>query len=99
MGYPDFGPEAAQVFRTLLWCMTYVFGGAALIGLSVYIVLLGSEILFSRPRSKAKRVKGAQSARNTGMGVKLSLTEPATSITAEPRENKPASFPCWQEMP
>lgn len=102
MGYPDFVLEPAQAFRTLLYCMTYVFGGAALIGVLVYIFLLGSEILFSKPRSRAKRVEGAQSARNVGMAeVNLSPTEPAI-LSTEPRDNervrRPA-FPVGQEMP
>src|SRR5215470_10567428 len=63
MGYPSFGPEAAQAFRILLYCMACIFGGAALIGLSVYIALLCSEMFFSQPRSKTQRAKALKSAR------------------------------------
>src|SRR6266849_6680909 len=44
MGNPGLDPEAAlQLFHALLYCVVYIFGGAAIIALSIYIVLLGSE--------------------------------------------------------
>ena len=56
MGNPGLFPEAAlQLFHILLYCMAYIFAGAALIALSVYIVLVCSEI-FSQPRSKGAKV-------------------------------------------
>jgi hypothetical protein len=57
MGYPSFGPEAALELRILLYCMAYFFGGAALIGLGVYVVLVCSEMFFSQPHSKTQRAK------------------------------------------
>ena len=57
MGYPSFGPEAALELRILLYCMAYFFGGAALIGLAVYVVLVCSEMFFSQPHSKTQRAK------------------------------------------
>jgi hypothetical protein len=63
MGYPDFNPQAAlELARILLYCMAYIFAGAALIGLSVYIFLVCSEMFFSPPRSKTHRAKVPQSA-------------------------------------
>lgn len=44
-----------QLFHSVLYCMAYIFGGAALIALSVYGVLVCSEI-FSQPRSKRAKV-------------------------------------------
>ena len=62
MAYPSVGPEAVLAFRLLLYCMSCIFGGAAVIAISVYIVLLGSEILFSRPHHKQLRANSSQSA-------------------------------------
>ena len=62
MGYPSFGPESAVAFRILLYCTAYIFGGAALIGLSLYVALLSTEMFFSQPLSKAKRAKVPQLA-------------------------------------
>ncbi len=44
MGYPSFGPEPVVAFRILLYCTAYIFGGAALIGLSLYVALLSAEM-------------------------------------------------------
>ena len=52
MGYFSFGSQAVLAWRILLYCAAWMFGGAALIGLSVYLVLLGSEVLFSECRNK-----------------------------------------------
>ncbi len=60
MGYPSFGPEPVVAFR-ILYCTAYIFGGAALIGLSLYVALLSAE-MFSQPLSKAKRAKVPQLA-------------------------------------
>jgi hypothetical protein len=62
MGNPSLDPTALQLFHVLLYCMAYIFGGAAVIALSVYIVLVCSEMFFSQPRSKTQRAKVLQSA-------------------------------------
>jgi len=87
MGYPSFGPEAAQAFRILLYCMAYIFGGAALIGLSVYLALLCSEMFFSQPRSKTQRAKASQSARRVPVAKEtLDLSAAETPILATPED-------------
>jgi hypothetical protein len=56
MGNPIFVPETAlQLFHVVLYCMAYIFGGVALIALSVYTVLVCTEML-SQPRSKRAKV-------------------------------------------
>ncbi len=68
MGNPGLFPEAAlQLFRILLYSMAYILGGAALTALSVYGVLVCSEI-FSQPRSK--RAKVLQPARRVAAAEK-----------------------------
>jgi hypothetical protein len=57
MGYFSFGSEAVPAWRILLYCAAWMLCGAALIGLSVYLVLLGSEVLFSERHNKAMRGK------------------------------------------
>ena len=70
MGNDVLDPEMAlQLFQLVLYCMAYIFGGAALIALSVYVVLVGSEILFE-PSSKPKRAKVLQSARRVRLAEK-----------------------------
>jgi hypothetical protein len=57
MGNDVLDPQAVlQLFHVLLYCMAYILGGAALIALSVYVVLVGSEMLLE-PGSKPKRAK------------------------------------------
>jgi hypothetical protein len=89
MGYPSLLPETAlQLFHILLYCMAYIFGGAALIGLSVYIALVGSEILFSQPRAKTRHAKIAQSARRAReaeVSLDLSTAEAPALAEAEHR--------------
>jgi hypothetical protein len=83
MGYPSSGPEAVLAFRILLYCMAYIFGGAALIGLSVYVFLLCSEIFFSDPHTKARRAKIRRLGSNVpivGAGLDLSTGEPSTPL-------------------
>jgi hypothetical protein len=64
MGNPSLDPETAlQLYRAVLFCMAYILGGATVIALSVYIVLVCSEMFFSQPRSKTRRAKDPQSAR------------------------------------
>jgi hypothetical protein len=85
MGYPSSGPEAAMAFRILLSCMAYIFGGAAVIGLSVYIVLVCSEMFFSEPRSKTQRAGVPQPARHALMAEESpDLSAAGTLILAEP---------------
>lgn len=85
MGYPSFGPEAAAAFRILLSCAAYIFGGAALIGLSLYIALLSSEMFFSQPRSKAQRAKDPQSAHRAPVAEEsVDLSASGTPILAAP---------------
>jgi hypothetical protein len=61
MEYPAFFPETAlALFRAVLYSMACVLAGAAIITLSVYIVLLCSEMFFSQPRSKTERAKAPQ---------------------------------------
>ncbi|HET9309495.1 MAG TPA: hypothetical protein VFO46_25995 [Candidatus Sulfotelmatobacter sp.] len=62
MEYPSFFPETAlALLHALVYGMACVLVGASLIGLSVYIALLCSE-MFSQPRSKAPRAKVPQLA-------------------------------------
>src|SRR6202051_3245185 len=85
MGYPSFGPEPAVAFRILLSCAAYIFGGAALIGLVLYIALLSSEMFFSQPRSKAQRAKVPQLAHRAPVaGESLDLSAAGMSILAAP---------------
>ena len=80
MGYPSFGPEPVVAFRILLYCTAYIFGGAALIGLSLYVALLSAE-MFSQPLSKAKRAKVPQLAHRAPVAeesLDLSVVETRT---------------------
>ncbi len=62
--YPSFFPETAlALLQALLYSMACILAGAAFIGLSIYIVLVCSEMFFSEPRSKTQRAKARQSAR------------------------------------
>src|SRR5436190_11093820 len=62
--HPGFFPETAlALLQALLWSMACVLAGAALIALSVYIVLVCSEMFFSQPRSKTQRARVPQSVR------------------------------------
>ena len=57
MDYPSFGPETAlALLRALLYSMACVCAGAVLIALSVYAVLVCSE-MFAQPRSQTRRAK------------------------------------------
>ena len=63
MDYPSFFPETALAFlHALVYGMACISAGAALIGLSVYIALLCSEMFFSQPPSKTRRAKARQLA-------------------------------------
>ncbi|SRR5713226_5292222 len=85
MGYPSFGPETAlQLFHILLYCMAYIFAGAALIGLSVYIVLVCSEMFFAQPRSKGRLAKVSRTVGFVPVAEEsLDLSAAETRIPAE----------------
>src|SRR5690348_18312522 len=58
MGNPNFDPETAlHLYRAVLYGMAYIFAGAAIIALFVYVLLLCSEIFFRQPRSKTRRAR------------------------------------------
>ena len=83
MGNPSLVPETAlQLCQDLLYCMAYIFAGAALIGLSVYIVLVCSE-MFSQPRSKTQRARVPQSARLASVAEESLDLSAAETISAE----------------
>ena len=64
--------------------MAYIFGGAALIALSVYVVLVGSEMLLE-PGSKPGRAKLPQPARRAPVTEETLVLSPAeTPILAAP---------------
>ena len=63
MGYPSFFPETAlALLHALVYGMACILAGASLIGLSVYIALLCSEMFFSQTSSKTPRAKVPQLA-------------------------------------
>ena len=86
MGDPSLDPETAlQLYRAVLYCMGYVLVGAAVIGLSVYIVLVCGEIFFSQPRSKTQRARVPQPARRAPVAEEtLELSSAETPILAAP---------------
>jgi hypothetical protein len=87
MEYPSFGPETAlALLHALVYNMACILAGAALIGLSVYIVLVCSE-MFSQPRSKTQRAKIPQPARRALVAEEtlvLSSAETPILAAAEP---------------
>jgi ABC-type tungstate transport system substrate-binding protein len=92
MEYPSFDPSfdpemALALLQALLYSMACVLLGAALIALSLYIVLVCSEMFFSQPRSKPRRAKALQSTRRVPVVKEsLELTVAETSIcVASPR--------------
>jgi hypothetical protein len=86
MGYPSFFPETALApLHVLVYGMAYILAGASLIGLSVYIALLCSEIFFSQPRSKAPRAKVPQFAHRAPVAEEsLDLSAVEKRILAAP---------------
>jgi hypothetical protein len=61
MEYPSFFPEPALAFlHALLYSMACILTAAAFIGLTVYIVLVCSEMFFSQPRSKTQRAEAPE---------------------------------------
>jgi len=85
MGYRGVDPETAlQLFQILFYCMAYIFGGAAVIGLSVYVVLVCSEMFFSQ-RSKSQRARVPQLAHRAPVAKEgLDLSAAETPILAVP---------------
>jgi hypothetical protein len=86
MEYPSFGPETAlALLQALLYSMACILAGAALTALSVYIVLVCSEMFFSQPRSKTQRAKALQSTRRVPAAKEsLALSADETPIFAAP---------------
>jgi hypothetical protein len=84
MEYPSFFPETAlALLHALVYGMAYILAGASLIGLSVYIALLCSEIFFSQPRLKSLRAKVPQLAHHEPVADKsldLSAVETRTLV-------------------
>jgi hypothetical protein len=73
MEYSSLFPETAlALLQALVYCMACILAGAALIALTVYIVLVCSEMLMSEPRSKAQRAKTPQSV-GRALGAEESL--------------------------
>ena len=81
-------PETAlQLYRAVLYCMGYIFAGAAVIGLSVYIVLVCSEMFLSQPRSKTQRAKVPEWACRVPVGgTTLDLSANEAPILAPPED-------------
>src|SRR5579859_7701486 len=86
MEYPSFFPETAlALLHALVYGMACILAGASLIGLSVYIALLCSEMFFSQPRSKAPRAKVLQLAHRAPVAEKsLDLSGVETRNLAAP---------------
>jgi len=85
MEYPSFGPVSAPaLLQALLYSMACILAAAVLIALSVYIVLVCSE-MFSQPRSKTQRAKVPQPARRAPVAEEaLFLPSAETPILAAP---------------
>jgi hypothetical protein len=87
MDYPSFFPETALAFlHALVYGMACMLAGASLIGLSVYIALLCSEIFFSQPPpSKTTRAKVPQLAHRAPVAEEsLDLSAVEKRILAAP---------------
>lgn len=95
MGNPIFVPEAAlQLFQVVLYCMAYIFGGAALIALSVYTVLVCTE-MFSQARSKRKVLQPALRVPVAERTLDPSVAEPQILPASEGL----AKQPLWVNAP
>ena len=86
MEYPSFFPETAlALLHALVYGMACILAGASLIGLSVYIALVCSEIFFSQPRSKAPRAKVPQLAHRAPVAEEsVDLSDVETRTLAAP---------------
>ena len=84
--YPSFFPETALAFfHALVYFMGCISAGASLIGLSVYIALLCSEMFFSQPPSKTPRAKVPQLAHRACVAEEsLDLSAVGKRIAAAP---------------
>jgi hypothetical protein len=83
-------PETAlALHHALVYGMLCILAGASLIGLSVYIALLCSEMFFSQPPSKSPRVKVPQLAHSV-LVAKEGLELPAveTRILVAPNREE-----------
>jgi len=59
---PGFDPQTGlQLLYTFVYCMACILAGAAANAFSVYVVLVCSEMFFSKPRSKIQRAKALPS--------------------------------------
>jgi hypothetical protein len=75
---------ALQLHQIILYCIAYVFAGAALVGVSVYIVLVCSE-MFSQPRPQTQRARASRSARRVPVAEEaLDLSTAETPILIAP---------------
>ena len=86
MEYPSFFPETTlALLLALAYGMACILAGASLIGLSVYIALLCSEMFFSQPRSKSARAKVPQLAHRAPVAEEsLDLSAVETRTLAVP---------------
>jgi len=86
MEYPSFFPETAlALLHALVYGMACISAGASLIGLSVYITLLCSEMFFSQPPSKTPRAKAPQLAHRAPVAEEsLDLSAVEKRILAAP---------------
>ena len=85
MEYPSFGPETVlALLHALLYSVACILAGAASIAVSLYIVLLCSE-MFSQPRSKSQRAKVPQLAHRPPVAEEsLDLTAAESPILVAP---------------
>ena len=86
MEYPSFFPETAlALLHALVYGMACILVAASLIGLSVYITLLCSEMFFAQPRAKAQRTSVPQSAHRAPVAEeRLDLSAVETRTLAAP---------------
>lgn len=92
MEYHNFFRDGAfALFRFLLYSMFCVCAGIAVVGVSVYVILLSSEILSSSPRSKLQPPKTARSTHDNLVLEKTLAAQGAeivVSAAPEPLEKK-----------
>jgi hypothetical protein len=88
VGNPSLVPEAAlQLFHAFVYCMAYISVGGAVIVLSVYIVLVCSEMFSSEPRSKTQRAKARQSARRVPVAEETLVLSSTERVILSARED------------
>ena len=87
MEYPSFGPVSAPaLLQALLYSMACILAAAVLIALSVYIVLMCSE-MFSQPRSKTQRAEAPQSARRVPAAEETLVLSSTETVILAARED------------